>query len=286
MNNIDIFDRQTQITRRQKALARGQEFDFLHREVADRLSERVEEIKRDFTAPLQMGMLGGDLPILAQNNGLVRADRAPMPDQDVAVLDEEALAIEAESHDLIVSNLLMHWVNDLPGALIQANHALKPDGLFLAALFGGETLKELRACLMAAEDEIVGGVSPRVSPFVDVRDAGSLLQRAGFALPVTDVDTLTVNYDNALKLMQDLRGMGESNLVNERRKGLTPPSVLMRAAALYQEKYQTADGRIPATFQIVYLTGWAPHENQQKPLKPGTAKSSLAAALKSKEGKF
>ncbi|WND01368.1 methyltransferase domain-containing protein [Temperatibacter marinus] len=286
MNKMTIFDRDLLKARRVKALQQQDQFDFLHREVADRLSERVEEVKRDFETPLQMGLLGGLLPCLRNHSNLTRADRVAIDTDLVLSLDEEFLDLDEKGYDLFVSHMLLHWVNDLPGALVQMNRVLKPDGLFLASLIGGESLKELRDCLLRAETEISGGVSPRVSPFVDVRDAGSLLQRAGFALPVTDLDTITIEYENPLKLMQDLKGMGESNAILERRKGATPPRILMRAAEIYLERYRLPNGRIPATFQIIYLTGWAPHESQQQPLKPGSAKMSLADALNSQEKKF
>ena len=182
--------------------------------------------------------------------------------------------------DLIISNLALHWVNDLPGAMLQANRALKPDGLFLASIFGGETLKELRQSLMLAENEINSGVSPRISPFADVRDVGALLQRAGFALPVADSDVITVSYEHPLKLLQDLRGMAESNAVFARHKAFTNKAVMLRAAEIYSENYGGDDGRVPATFQIIYMTGWRSHESQQKPMKPGSAKMRLADALK------
>ncbi|MGE3905151.1 MAG: SAM-dependent methyltransferase, partial [Reyranellaceae bacterium] len=181
--------------------------------------------------------------------------------------------------DLIASALSLHWVNDLPGALLQIRQALRPDGLFLAALAGGDTLAELRHCLLAAEAEVEGGASPRVSPYVDLRDAAGLLQRAGFALPVADIDRLTVLYPDALALMRELRGMGESNLVRERRRTPLRRATLLRAAALYGEKFSDAEGRVRATFEIVYLHGWAPHETQQKPLRPGAASQRLADVL-------
>jgi SAM-dependent methyltransferase len=173
----------------------------------------------------------------------------------------------------------LHWVNDLPGTLAQIRAALRPDGLFLAAMLGGETLHELRACLMEAELQESGGVSPRVSPFAELRDAGALLQRAGFALPVADRDRITVTYETPLKLLADLRGMGESNAVHERPRGFTKRSVLFRAAALYQERHGADDGRIPASFEVIYMHGWAPHQSQQQPLRPGSAAAPLAAAL-------
>jgi len=196
-----------------------------------------------------------------------------------AVADEEWLPFAGARLDLVVSAMGLHWVNDLPGALIQIRRALKPDGLFIAALPGGDSLIELRQALVRAESEIEGGASPRVAPFADIRDLGALLQRAGFALPVVDTDTLTATYADALALMRELRGMGESNVMTERRQGLTRRATLMAAAAHYREMFGAADGRVPATFQILYLTGWAPHESQQQALKPGQGEVSLAAAL-------
>jgi SAM-dependent methyltransferase len=201
------------------------------------------------------------------------------PARLVTVADEEFLPFADGSFDLIVSCLSLHWTNDLPGALVQARRALKPDGLFLAAILGGETLGELRRALIEAEVAETGGAGPRVSPFADVRDAGALLQRAGFALPVVDADTITVSYENALDLMRDLRGMGEANAIAERRKDFTRRSTLLRAAAIYEDMFADA-GRMPATFQVVNLTAWAPHASQPKALKPGSAAHRLADALR------
>ena len=189
--------------------------------------------------------------------------------------DEEYLPYLPGSLDLVLSNLSLHWVNDLPGCLAQIKHCLKPDGLFLSALFGGETLHELRTCLMEAEMTVRGGASPRISPFVEVRDAGSLLQRAGFALPVVDIDRITVTYENAFKLLAELKGMGEANILRKRSRSLTTARIMMECAKLYQEKFADARGRITVTFDIVYLMGWSPHESQQKPLKPGQGKVSM-----------
>jgi hypothetical protein len=177
-------------------------------------------------------------------------------------------------------------VNDLPGALVQIRRALRPDGLFMGCFMGGQSLHELRAVLAEAEEEIMGGVSPRVAPFVDLRDLGALLQRAGFALPVTDVDTLTVRYDHLFALAHDLRAMAATNILALRdRRGISK-TVLLRAAEIYQQKFSDSDGRIRATFDLVWLSGWSPHESQQKPLQPGSAKMRLADALKTKEGKL
>lgn len=197
------------------------------------------------------------------------------------VCDEEFLPFRMGSLDLVSSALTLHWVNDLPGTLIQARQALRPDGLFIAALFGGETLKELRESLMQAELECEGGVSPRISPFADVRDLGSLLQRAGFALPVVDADPITVRYETAFHLLRDLKAMGETSALNDRRRVPLRRQTLLRMAEIYQERFADADGRIRATFEFLYATGWAPHESQQKPLKPGSAEVKLEDALKS-----
>jgi SAM-dependent methyltransferase len=187
------------------------------------------------------------------------------------------------SLDLVVSALARHLVNDLPGTLVQIRRALKPDGLFLAALLGGETLTELRRSFAAAEAEIEGGVSPRVAPFADIRDLGGLLQRAGLALPVADADRLTVRYATPLDLMRDLRGMGATNALVERRRMPLRRATLLRMTEVYAEQFSDADGRLRATFDIVWLSGWAPHHSQQQPLKPGSAKARLADALKTIE---
>jgi len=197
--------------------------------------------------------------------------------------DEELLPFADGAFDLIISNLSLHWVNDLPGALIQARRALKPDGLFLAAMLGGHTLTELRQSLMEAETKVEGGFSPRVSPFVDVRDGGDLLQRAGFALPVADADVISVSYTDPFRLLADLRGMGAANAVFERRKGATRRATLMAAAEAYRNNFGGPDGRLPATFEVIYLTAWAPHPSQQKPLRPGSARSRLSDALDTTE---
>ncbi len=195
----------------------------------------------------------------------------------------ETLPLPPESLDLAVSALAFQFVNDLPGVLAQIRRALKPDGLLLAAMIGGDTLTELRQSFAAAEAECEGGVSPRVAPFADLRDIGALLQRAGFALPVTDVDRVVVRYDSAFALMADLRRMGATNILIERRRTPTRRATMLRMAQIYGERFADADGRIRATFDVIWLSGWAPHESQQKPLKPGSAKASLEAAVKGSE---
>jgi SAM-dependent methyltransferase len=297
MNNpsnhpIEIFDRRLLRQRRDRAAKGVHGFDFLFVEIAGRLMERLEVVKRAFPLVVDLGSAHGALALqLQQRPGTERVicmdTSFAMLRQSSAVLgvvaDEEMLPFRAASLDAVVSNLNLHWVNDLPGALLQIKQALKPDGLFLAALPGGESLKELRQCLMEAELAVSGGVSPRVSPFIDSREMGALMQRAGFALPVVDSDTVTVHYSNPLKLMHDLRGMGASNATYNRLMKATRRNVLLEAARLYHEKFADAEGRVPATFQVIYTIGWAPHDSQQQPLKPGSAQHKLADALQTVE---
>jgi SAM-dependent methyltransferase len=199
------------------------------------------------------------------------------------VVDEERLPFAPESLDLVVSALALHWANDLPGVLSQIRRALKPDGLFLGAILGGGTLSELRWALTQAEIEVTGGAGPRVSPFAVAYDGASLLQRAGFALPVTDTDVATVRYEHPMRLLQDLRAMGETNVLIDRARRPLSRAVLARMCELYVERFCDADGRVRATFEIVTLTGWAPHASQQQPLKPGSARTRLADVLKTRE---
>lgn len=288
---IEIFDRRAVRRHRDRAAANLAAHDFLIREIAERLADRLADFTRPFPVTLELGCHTGQLRRqLADRGGietLLQADisqaMARRADGARLVADEEFLPFAADSVDLVASVLSLHWVNDLPGTLIQTNRLLKPDGLFIAAIFGGETLHELRHSLLAAESEVEGGASPRVSPFTDVRDAGMLLQRAGFALPVVDADTITVSYPDPFALMREVRGMGESNAMVERRDGFSRRATLQAAARHYHDTFATADGRIPATFQVLYLTGWAPHESQQKPLAPGSASARLADALDARE---
>ncbi|UTW59486.1 methyltransferase domain-containing protein [Kordiimonas sp. SCSIO 12603] len=263
--SMQIFDTSRKHQNRMRGNSMQGDFDFLRAEIADRMSDRLLEINRKFENILD---LGGDFARLTGR------------DAEHIILSDDPLPIEANSYDMITSNLCFHWANDLTGILIQLNRALKPDGLLLASMFGGTTLHELRHSFLAAEAEITGGASARIIPFAEVKDVGSLLQRAGFALPVTDMDTITVTYEHPLKLMQELRGMGEANALFDRPKNFLRRDVMMRACEIYQEQHSNPDGRIRATFQILYLTGWHPHESQQKPLKPGSAQMSLADALK------
>lgn len=285
------FDRQLVARHRTRAAHSFSAADFLVRRAADEIGGRLQTTNRTFHTALDLGchngLLARDILGNAGVKTTISADiSAAMATQAPGhrlVADEEFLPIKSASLDLITSALSLHWVNDLPGALLQMRQALRPDGLFLSALFGGETLHELRDVLMQAEAECEGGVSPRVSPFADVRDLGGLLQRSGFALPVVDADQIIVRYDTMFNLMNDLRAMGETNAITERRKRPLKRTTLMRAAQIYQEKYADPDGRIRATFEILYATGWAPHESQQKPLRPGSAAMRLADALKTEE---
>lgn len=288
---MTVFDRRLIRWRRTRAAAGWSEHDFLMRETATRLVERLDDITHRFPVALDLGCHGGEIARALDGRGgietLIQADLSPAmvqraphaPARPILVCDEEALPFGAGTLDAILSNLSLHWVNDLPGALIQARRALKPDGLFLACLLGGATLRELRTCLADAEMAGTGGLSPRTSPLADVRDVGNLLTRAGFALPTVDADIITVRYDSALKLMADLRGMGESNAVLTRRRDLGRRDVLMQAARLYHERHQGADGRVPATFEVITLTAWAPAPGQPQPLAPGSGQTSLARTL-------
>lgn len=284
-----IFDRAVLRTRRRRAARLGAE-TFLLEHVADDLAERLAVVKRHFALAADIGSSGGAVSNRLAGLRLVDTIVTVRDDADypaslglAVIADDEALPFADGALDLAVSVLSLHHVNDLPGALIQTRRALKPDGLFIGALLGGETLTELRQAFTQAESEMEGGVSPHVAPFADLRDLGALLQRAGFALPVTDADRLTVRYANAFALMHDLRRMGAANALRERRRKPLRRTTLLRMADIYAERFSDPDGRVRATFDIVWLSGWAPHESQQKPLKPGSAKMRLADALKTAE---
>jgi SAM-dependent methyltransferase len=285
-----IFDRALLRTRQRRALAIGAESFLLDRAAAD-LAERLGGVLRRFDLALDLGTPGDALRATlagVQSVGAVVAARAVPPEGRSAatgfvVADEEALPFGAAAFDLVVSALSLQFVNDLPGTLVQIRRVLKPDGLFVAALVGGATLTELRQSFAAAESEIEGGASPRVAPFADVRDLGGLLQRGGFALPVTDVDRLTVRYGSVFALMHDLRRMGATNALIDRRRLPLRRATLMRMAEIYAERFADPDGRLRATFEIVWLAGWAPHPRQQQPLKPGSAQARLADALGTRE---
>lgn len=281
----EVFDRRLLRARRARALETGAS-DFLLRHVADDLLERLATVQRRFEFAADIGTF---TPYLAE--GVARSGQAgrvirlaPTPERRTAGLDliagdEEVLPFAAASLDLAVSALALQFANDLPGVLAQIRRALRPDGLFLAAMAGGETLRELAEVFALAESEVTGGASPRVAPFVEVRTAGALLQRAGFALPVVDQDRLTVRYADPLALMRDLRAMGAGNPLNERARRPLRRDVLVRAVGAYAGRFADPDGRIRVTFDVISLSGWAPHESQQKPLPPGSARARLADVL-------
>jgi SAM-dependent methyltransferase len=268
-----LFDRALLRMRQTRALRQGP-VTFLLDGVAEELAERLHAVLRTFADGADIGT-PGDQVVHALADRIAALCHVDVPDSE-----NEGLALKPESLDLVVSALTLQFVNDLPGVLAQIRRALRPDGLLLAAMIGGDTLTELRQAFAAAEAELEGGVSPRVAPFADLRDIGALLQRAGFALPVTDVDRIVVRYDSAFALMQDLRRMGATNVLAERRRTPARRATLLRMAQLYSERFADSDGRIRATFEVIWLSGWAPHESQQKPLKPGSAKFSLAEAVK------
>jgi len=274
-----IFDRKAYRARQSRAARLGSDA-FLARETAEHLAARIGAVNRRFARALDLNSRRAAFSALRE-----AADswlRTGWDNADV-VADEEAQPFADASFELITSVLSLHAVNDLPGTLVQMRRALKPDGLFIAALFGGETLKELKFAFAAAEAEIAGGTTPRVSPFADVRELGGLLQRAGFALPVADVERTTVRYRDLAQLFTDLRALGETNVLAARRRGLLSRRLLRAVAAEYAARFSGPDGRIAATFEIVFLTGWAAHESQQKPLAPGSAKARLADALGTRE---
>jgi len=267
-----LFDRALLASRQRRALRAPE--TFLLARVAEDLLDRLVAVNRSFADVADIWTPGtGLLPHLAGR--VARPVHLAAPES----ADEE-LRLAPQSLDLALSALAFQFVNDLPGLLAQIRRALRPDGLLLAAMIGGDTLTELRQSFAAAEAECEGGVSPRVAPFADLRDIGALLQRAGFALPVTDVDRITVRYGSAFGLMQDLRRMGATNALVERRRTPTRRATLLRMAEIYAERFADPDGRIRATFDVIWLSGWAPHESQQKPLKPGSARASLEAAVK------
>lgn len=286
-DSMMVFDRAVVRRRRDRAAASLAAHDFLHREVAERLADRLDDVRRRFPLALDLGCHAGTLAAALAGRGgietLVHCDLSPrmaaLAPAPAVAGDEETLPFAEGCFDLVLSSLSLHWVNDLPGALSQIRRTLKPDGLFLAAMPGGQTLKELRQALADAEIAEEGGLSPRISPFVDVRDAGNLLLRAGFALPVADLETITVSYPDPLGLVRDLRGAGEANAVLERRRGPSRRATLFSALARYGELFAGADGRVPATVQVIYLAAWAPDASQPKPLRPGSAGSRLAEAL-------
>lgn len=285
-----LFDRSLHRVRLDRAASGFSAADFLKARAAGDAVERLEIILRDFSVCVDLGSRNGAFAkLLSTSDAQSRVGMVIETDLSRPMLsdrpglrlqvDEEALPFAVASLDLVVSTLALHWVNDLPGTLIQIRRALKPDGLFIAAIFGGQTLTELRQCLIQAESDLSGGAGLRIAPFADAYDVAGLLQRAGFALPVADVDRVTVRYDHPLKLIQDLRRMGETSALADRNGRPLTRAVLARAISLYQDRFSDPDGKVRATFDILTMTGWAPHPDQQQPLKPGSAKMRLADAL-------
>lgn len=297
-NNSDVvvFDRDLIALRRARAKAAFANHDFLFLWGKEQLSERLLDINRDFPNVLQIGSRGGFIknehPKLSKN--IVTFDLCPAPIDDVTCPDvyhyiqgdEEFLPIVPKTMDLVISNLNLHSTNDLPGTLLQIRKTLKDDGMFLATMLGGETLYELREAMAVTEQDLLGETSAHIFPFADKTQMGGLLFRAGLALPVIDSDIITVTYENVFKLMTDLRGMGESNTILKRSKKPLTKEFFIRLAQNYRERYSDEGGRIKASFEVIFLLGWAPHKSQQKPLPPGSAKLSLAEALGATEIKL
>ena len=293
-----LFDRDLHRRRLDRAARRFSAAGFLKARAAADAVERLEAILRSFPLAVDLGARNGAFSrALAGSDAASRVGAVIETDLSAAMLkaragppmpmraqmDEERLAFKDESLDLVVSLLALHWSNDTPGALIQIRRALKPDGLFLGAILGGGTLTELRQSLTEAEAELSGGAGPRISPFADTFDAAGLLQRSGFALPVVDLERVTVRYSHPLTLIADLRAMGETNVLTDRARRPLSRAVLARACEIYADRFADPDGRVRATFDILTLTGWAPHPDQQQPLRPGSAKMRLADALGTRE---
>lgn len=287
----ELFDRSLLRRRRARFAGETAEHEFLLSHVAAEIAERIGAILRDFPLALDLGayhgLLGRAVAALPSVGDMIYAEsvpslatRCPRP---AVVCDEERLPFKEMSLSLVVSGLALHRVNDLPGALIQIRRSLRPDGLFMGAALGGRSLQELRQVLIEAEAELHGGASPRVAPFADVREYGALLQRAGFALPVTDAELFNVTYPSPRALMREIRALGGGNVMAARRKAPLPRGTLERAEEIYRMRHSTPTGKIAASFEIVYLTGWAPDASQQKPLAPGSAKARLADALHTTE---
>ena len=282
----DLFDQPALYRNLSRAAANGNLPGFLDDIAATELVDRFESISRRFS----------HIAIIAHDASRIVDAINPLLADDCTISEISALAggrvfldspnLASGAFDCIFACPGLEWANDLPGSLSRLRHALKPDGVLLAAMLGGQSLHELRASWLQAETMLRGGASPRVAPFCDVRDAGGLLQRAGFALPVVDTDRLKVRYDNALALMTELKALGLSNIVAERQRSLVTPNLMAMACAHYDQTFADPDSRVYATFQMVYLTGWSPHESQPKPLRPGSAKTRLADALRVDERKL
>ncbi|MGU9961965.1 MAG: methyltransferase domain-containing protein [Candidatus Puniceispirillales bacterium WSBS_2018_MAG_OTU23] len=293
--NEDAFQRN-----RNRAAKNFDQLDYIKSAVAERVMDRIDTIRRDLPLVLDVGCHTGSLTELLLKSPKITTVKAfdPSPEMvlrarvrtggtrtgvQVECASFDRLPFEGVMFDAIVSAFSLHWANDLPGVLVQLQQRLKPDGVLVVALAGGVSLNHLRNCLVSAEIEQTGGMSPRVMPMADIKDMGGLISRAGLTMPVADSDVITVTYPDLMTLMAELRGMGEANAMTDRLKSMTPKSVFLRAAELYAQEYGDADGRIPASFEIITLTGWAADESQPKPLRPGSAKIRLADALGAKE---
>jgi trans-aconitate methyltransferase len=290
-----LFDRARVARNRDRAAPHYDDYAFLKERVSRDIADRVQDTPRQFARALDLGCHDGRLAHILSGTGRVGAvdasdlspamvDTARAAGIQAYMLDEETPDLTGRGYDLIVSALSLHWVNDLPGTLARLRQGLKPDGLFLGALFGAGTLAELRECLMEAETEISGGVSPRLSPLPGLKDMADLMQRAGFALPVADRDTVVVRYRDPARLLADLKGMGEQSALAPGMIRPLPRAVLSRALTLYRERHADPDGRVRASFEIVHVSGWAPAPGQPKPLRPGSATASLADAVR-RQGK-
>lgn len=277
-----VFDRSQIVRQRERAAPHFAAHDFLFAWTMAQIADRLSIVRRSFPLCLQIGARGPRLEAVAGMERLLTLDHARGFGADI-LADEEYLPCRHGSLDLVVSALNLHTVNDLPGALLQVQRALRPDGLFLVALLGGETLRELRICLTEAELELYGRAAPRVAPFADKPQIGGLMQRAGFALPVVDSEIVTVTYQSIMPLLYDLRRMGEGNAVLARPRNFTPRSLFLRAGEIYAERFADADGRIRASFEIIFALGWAPHTSQPQPLRRGSAERRLADALGTSE---
>lgn len=285
-----IFDTSSMLAHKRRAAKLADAgAGFLMRRAAEDLADRLAAVERRFEHPAALFSMTQDAAAIIASSG--KAAAPVRVEVEEALLDTgglvalaEVLPLEQESIDLAVSLYGLQEMNDLPGMLIQIRRALRPDGLFLGCMAGTGTLAELREALLAAETELFGGASPRVVPFAEVRDAGALLQRAGFALPVADVETVTVRYDSMFGLMRDLRAMGQTNALAARSRKPARRALFMRAAEIYAERFSDPDGRVRATFSTIWLSGWAPHESQQKAAKRGSASVSLAKILGEERG--
>ncbi len=284
--DILVFDKKSIQRKRNRAAETIDQHNFLFDWALKQIQERLEPIKRDYPLALQIGNRT-KIENLSEFKiqKLFTTDTASQLNSNI-IADEEILPFKSNSFDLVLSPLNLHSNNDLPGTLSQIQNTLKPDGLFVAALLGGETLHELRQTFQRVEMQLSNGLSPRVFPFADMPQMGALMQRANFNLPVIDSEKVTVTYDNIFKLMHDVRMMGEGNVIIDRNKSFTSRTFFQLAGQHYQDNFTESDGRIHATFEVIFILGWKPHESQQKPLRPGSAKNRLSDALKTDEGKL